>query len=279
VSDEHPFENFEANLREVDPELDGLEPPATAEAVDAVETQLSIKLPPSFSLWLQHYNGGTLYNTTIYGIEADDDFDLAEVNLRDRDEGLPTHLVAFANALSGDVYCFDTSLADDAGEAPVFLLDPEEGTLASVAASFNSWLERLPRLEAELAEVRGPQIPQPYCLIAAARSHPTTVRADGDGIDRALVTAQHNRVLGRVRSCQIPQPQRSVEACRCEPVAVRANRHRENLVLVTGQENGGGSRALRAQIPQSSRVITAPRREPAVVRCRHDMAHPRAVTA
>ncbi|MCA8925321.1 MAG: SMI1/KNR4 family protein [Planctomycetes bacterium] len=157
MSDEHPFANFEANLREVDPELDGLEPPTTPELIDAVETQLDVKLPPSFALWLRHYNGGTLYNTTIYGVEAEDDFDLAEVNLRDREEGLPTHLVAFANALSGDVYCFDTSLADDSGESPVFLLDPEEGTLASVAASFRSWLERLPRLEAELAEVRGPQ--------------------------------------------------------------------------------------------------------------------------
>jgi len=157
VSEENPFADFEANLREVDPELDGLEPPTSSECIDAVETQLDVKLPPSFALWLQRYNGGTLYNTTIYGVEADDDFDLAEVNLRDREEGLPTHLVAFANALSGDVYCFDTSLADEKGEAPVFLLDPEEGTLASVAASFRSWLERLPRLEAELAEVRGPQ--------------------------------------------------------------------------------------------------------------------------
>ena len=152
-----PFASFEAELRQVDPELDGLMAPADEAAIQSAETELGAPLPPGFKLWLSHYNGGNAYETTIFGVGGEDDLDLARVNLRDREEGLPEHLIAFAVTVSGDLYCFDTSQQDGEGEAPVVLLDPEDGTLMTVSSSYDAWLARLPRLEAEMAEARGPQ--------------------------------------------------------------------------------------------------------------------------
>jgi hypothetical protein len=154
---ESPFSAFEAELRQIDPELDGLLGPADEPAIKAAEAELETTLPPGFKSFLAHYNGGNAYDTTIFGVGGEDDLDLTRVNLRDREEGLPEHLVAFAVTVSGDLYCFDTSQQDGEGEAPVVLLDPEDGTLMTVSSSYEAWLGRLPRLEAELAEARGPQ--------------------------------------------------------------------------------------------------------------------------
>jgi len=155
--EDSPFTAFEAELREIDPELDGLLGPADEPAIKAAEDELGLTLPPGYKTFLAFYNGGNAYETTLFGVGGEDDLDLARVNLRDREEGLPEHLVAFAVTVSGDLYCFDTSQQDAKGEAPVVLLGPEDGTLMTVSSSFEAWLSRLPRLEAELAEARGPQ--------------------------------------------------------------------------------------------------------------------------
>lgn len=151
------FQPFFEELREADPDLEGLEAPAEEAAVETVEEMLSVKLPPSFRSFLLLSNGGTFYKTTVYGVDTEDDFDLVEVNLNDREEGLPNHLLAFGNTLSGHIFVFDLGRADDRGEAPVFLLDPEDGMLTAVAASFTGLLDRLPRLEGDLGEQKGPQ--------------------------------------------------------------------------------------------------------------------------
>lgn len=148
---------FFEELREADPDLEGLEAPAEPDAIETAEEMLSIKLPPGFRTFLELSNGGTFFKTTVYGVDTDDEFDLVEVNLNDREEGLPDHLLAFGNTLSGHIFVFDLSRADDRGEAPVFLLDPEDGTLSAVAASFTGLLDRLPRLESDLGEQKGPQ--------------------------------------------------------------------------------------------------------------------------
>lgn len=153
----NPFAEFEAQLRQVDPDLQGLEDPAPSAVVDEAEAALGVDLPASYRDFLARYNGGSAYETNLYGVGTDDDFDLARLNLRDREDGLPPHLVAFAASLAGDLYCFDTQVQDDRGESPVALLDPEDGTLMSVAPSFPAFLDRLPRLESEIAEARGPQ--------------------------------------------------------------------------------------------------------------------------
>lgn len=151
------FQPFLAELRDADPDLEGLEAPAETVAIDTAEEMLSLKLPPSFRAFLELSNGGTFFKTTVYGVDTEDEFDLIEVNLNDREEGLPDHLLAFGNTLSGHIFVFDISHADERGEAPVCLLDPEDGTLTAVAASFTGLLDRLPRLEGELGEVKGPQ--------------------------------------------------------------------------------------------------------------------------
>lgn len=151
------FQPFFEELREADPDLEGLEAPAEPAAVETAEEMLSVKLPPSFRTFLELSNGGTFYKTTVYGVDTEDEFDLVEVNLNDREEGLPDHLLAFGNTLSGHIFVFDLNRADDRGEAPVFLLDPEDGMLTAVAASFTGLLTRLPRLEGELGEQKGPQ--------------------------------------------------------------------------------------------------------------------------
>lgn len=151
------FHAFLEELRQADPDLEGLEAPADLVAIEGAEQMLTVKLPPSFKAFLELTNGGTVWKTTVYGVDTEDDFDLVEVNLNDREEGLPDHLLAFGNTLSGHIFVFDLSRADERGEAPVFLLDPEDGTLAAIAASFMGLLDRLPRLESELAETKGPQ--------------------------------------------------------------------------------------------------------------------------
>src|SRR5207248_2856552 len=51
----------------------------------------------------------------------------------------------------------DLSRVMDDGEAPVVLIDIEEGRQIDAATSLLDWLQKLPTLEQELAEARGPQ--------------------------------------------------------------------------------------------------------------------------
>jgi len=148
---------FKDALSRTENGLDGLEAPAKPEALAAAEKVLGLAFPPAWRRFLLTHNGGGAYETSIYGVGTDDGFDVAVLNLRAREDDLPEHLLAFAATVQGDVYCFDTQRAGEDGEAPVVLLDVEEGQLVPVAASFLEWLERLPRLETEVAESRGPQ--------------------------------------------------------------------------------------------------------------------------
>lgn len=149
--------SFEAGLEEHGANPDGLDPPAKPEHMDAAEAALGVKLPPAFRTFLRHHNGGSVYDTSLYGVGTDDGFDLAVLNLRAREDDLPEHLVAFAATSQGDVYCFDTSRQDPQQDCPVVLLDVDEGQVVHVAQGFVEWLERLPALEQELTESRGPQ--------------------------------------------------------------------------------------------------------------------------
>ncbi len=151
------FEAFRAALRESDPDLEGLEEPAAESALAAAEATLGLSLPPSFRAFLRAHNGGSAHDTSIYGVGDEEGYDLARLNLRGREEGLPEHLVGFAATLGGDVYCFDTSEGGEGGEHPVALLDVQQGQVIPACRTFLEWLERLPSLEDELHEQRGPQ--------------------------------------------------------------------------------------------------------------------------
>lgn len=148
---------FRADLEKAGQDPEGLEAPATRDQVSAAEAALGVKLPPSFRAFLLTNNGGGVYDTSIYGVAADDGFDLVKLNLRAREDEVPDHLVAFAATISGDVFCFDTSRPDADEDCPVVVIDADEGKLVPVALDFIEWLDKLPRLEAELANTRGPQ--------------------------------------------------------------------------------------------------------------------------
>lgn len=144
-----------------EPDLYDLRPAASEEQVSTAEEVLGTKLPPSFRAFLLAHNGGSAWETSIYGVgcEEDDDehYDLGVLNLRGRQEGLPEHLVGFAATLSGDVWCFDVSeREEDEDEVPVVLIDVQQGQVIPAASGFVTFLARLPDLEQELAEQRGP---------------------------------------------------------------------------------------------------------------------------
>lgn len=151
------FDAFAAALKDQDPDLDGLEVGAEEAAVASAEAQLSVKLAPSHRAFLGRWNGGSAYDTSLYGVGNQDGYDLALLNLRGREEGLPAHLLGFAATITGDVYCFDTSAANEDGEFPVSLIDIEEGLVIPACKDFLEFLGRLPNLEKELAAARGPQ--------------------------------------------------------------------------------------------------------------------------
>lgn len=157
-ADDDPFTDFRRAMSEVDPQLELLEGPATPEQLTEAERALQVTLPPLFRRFLLTWNGGTAHDTSVFGVGAlEDDLDLVGFNERARREELPTHLLAFASAPSGDVYCFDLSDRDEDGESPVVLLDVEDGQVYPVSISFDDWLEQLPHLEQEPPEQRGPQ--------------------------------------------------------------------------------------------------------------------------
>ena len=152
-----PFAAFVSALKEKDPELANLEKAAKPRDVDEAETRLACPLPPLFKSFLLRWNGGTAHETCIYGVGTGDEFDLVDLNVRARADDLPEHLVGFAATVQGEIYCFDTSRKRENGESPVVLVDADEGRQYEAAADFAEWLEKLPNLEQELADQRGPQ--------------------------------------------------------------------------------------------------------------------------
>jgi hypothetical protein len=152
-----PFASFLATLKERDPELSNLEKPAKQKDIEEAESKLATTLPPLFKSFLIRWNGGTAHDTCIYGVGTNDEFDLVDLNVRARTDDLPDHLVGFAATVQGEIYCFDSSRKRDNGESPVVLVDAEEARQFEAALDFADWLEKLPNLEQELADARGPQ--------------------------------------------------------------------------------------------------------------------------
>lgn len=148
---------FLAQLRESESEFDELLPPVDPGQLTATEEALAVALPPSFKRFLESHNGGCAYDTSIYSVAGEQGYDLTQLNLKGREDGFPDHLIGFAATLQGDVYVFDSSAEVQDAEWPVGLVDVKAGELIPATHSFLEWLERLPTLETELTEERGPQ--------------------------------------------------------------------------------------------------------------------------
>lgn len=152
-----PFQKFVESVRAKDPELEGLERGARRETIEEAERALNEGLPPLFKRFLLKWNGGTAHETCVYGVGTHDEYDLVDLNKRARENDIPDHLIGFAATVVGDVYCFDGSRRRADGDCPIVLLDPEEGEAIEAAEGFSDWLARLPNLEREVSEARGPQ--------------------------------------------------------------------------------------------------------------------------
>ena len=81
---------FVTRLEELgEPDLYDLRPPASEEQVASAEETLSCALPPSFRAFLKTHNGGSAWETSLYGVgcESDDDdedhYDMGRQRLRD----------------------------------------------------------------------------------------------------------------------------------------------------------------------------------------------------
>ncbi|HBP20838.1 MAG TPA: hypothetical protein DEA08_23985 [Planctomycetes bacterium] len=141
-----------------DPDLYHLEEAASEEQIAQAETVLEVTLPASYKAFLRAHNGGSAWDTSLYGVSCEDGYDLAVLNVRGRQEGLPEHLIGFAATITGDVWCFDISQADeDDAEAPVALIDIQQGQVIPAARDFLEFIDRLPDIEKELNDQRGPQ--------------------------------------------------------------------------------------------------------------------------
>ncbi len=98
-------------------------PPA---ALDALEAELGVRLPPSYRAFMTSLGAGEYRFARVYAIDG------AHAHLHDLREHYqlalrhdprvgPGKLLPFADEYSGDYYYFDLAAADAAGEAPVLL--------------------------------------------------------------------------------------------------------------------------------------------------------------
>lgn len=151
------FERFLQHLRERDPGLDGLEPPAKDGDIEEAEERLGISFPPLFQQFLNNWNGGTAHEICIYGVGTHDEFDIVDFNERARREDLPSEFVGFASTIAGDIFCFHRDEEQGEGEFLITLYDIENGQVLEAAQSFAEWLDGLPFLEADEEELHQPQ--------------------------------------------------------------------------------------------------------------------------
>lgn len=132
----------------VDPES-SFEAGTAAEAIADIQTQLGVTFPPSYQVFLQHFNGGEFRFARMYQVTPEETgfFDLLEMvehasecvaAIRDR------HLLPFGDDYSGSYYCFDLTQPDGDGEYPIVFWDQDtsddEGSF-SEAESFPKFIE------------------------------------------------------------------------------------------------------------------------------------------
>lgn len=94
---------------------------------DMVENILSIKFPPTYSLFLKEYGYGGIYDIEIYGIinnklDAVGALNIVWLILNERKEfGLPNTHIIISDTGDGFWYVLDSSQPNKDGEYPVFI--------------------------------------------------------------------------------------------------------------------------------------------------------------
>ena len=99
---------------------------ATEEQIEAAESELGVRLPPSFKklvTTVSPYDGGY----EAYGIVGPDPFGAGIVvaNAKGESQTYPRFLIGIVPCPNGDAFCFDTRYPDKRGEYPIVLFDHE----------------------------------------------------------------------------------------------------------------------------------------------------------
>ena len=136
--------------------------PQTVEAIRKVETALGVTLPASYRQFLLRHGAGGVVGADIAGILGEDP--LAELSgqtyfetMRCRGEAaLPLNAVVIRHDKQRlHTWCLDLSQLGDDGEANVRVVD-YDGTMITVATSFESYLEQYLRYFMELRDYPAP---------------------------------------------------------------------------------------------------------------------------
>ena len=123
---------------------DGPQPEA---AIAALESELNVRLPPSYRAFLARYGGMAIYDSTIAGIIGGDPLDercgsLYGDTLRFRRErGIPSHLLVIQPDEDAP-YCLDTRSPSVSGEFPVVCFELHSKYEGNVATDFDDWMRR-----------------------------------------------------------------------------------------------------------------------------------------
>lgn len=128
--------------------------PRDAALVTAAEEALGVALPPTYRHLVSELGAGSVGSREFYGVTTDN-FTSASVpngiwlTLSEREKlDLPSALVIVGENGMGGYYVLDTSQRDGAGESPVAVRTPGDGSSEVVAGDFGAFF--LQAVEEEL---------------------------------------------------------------------------------------------------------------------------------
>lgn len=104
--------------------------PIEPQSIEKAESILNVKLPDSFRFFLNEYGYGDIAGYEIYGIFKDPEKDdksspnFVWMNLDERKDGHPDHLIIISTDGIGNFVCIDTSRPNEQRECPVIFWTP-----------------------------------------------------------------------------------------------------------------------------------------------------------
>lgn len=111
------------------------------------ESALGFAFPPSYRWWLRMYGGGEVDGIEIYSVYDIEGFvgtgDVVRMHRACTRSGrLSADQLAICNVDGDELFYLALHQRDERGEAPVYVLDPINGTHAHYAATFADFLKR-----------------------------------------------------------------------------------------------------------------------------------------
>jgi hypothetical protein len=124
-------------------------------AIEIEESLLDRKLPQSFRAWLLENNTLGIGDVHIYPVRDERDtrktWNSLSYNLKNEwaesligfDKERFCHLLPFADLVTGEYFCFDYSVREEAGEWPVVRWTPETGKTEFYAIDFTDFKRKI----------------------------------------------------------------------------------------------------------------------------------------